>query len=240
MAQKSFMLKFLYWVRNLRSREIFKTLKQYCKGDVLDVGGGDFYKTAKKQGLDFNTWTTLDTAKENTLSIKDENFKFVLGDGCKMPFEDNKFDTVLSVQVLEHVLTPIKMVEEIARVLKPNGHCIFLIPQTATLHLAPHHYYNFTKFWIKKVMEKANLKILQIKPLGGIWSSMASHLFYFFLQSVRFKGMSVKESQRNIFFYLLYPVMILYAVVSIPICLFLSLGDLTEEANNHLVIVQKK
>jgi len=34
--------------------------------------------------------------------------------------------------------------------------------------------------------------------------------------------------------------MALFAILSIPIALALSLGDLTEEANNHLVIAQKK
>lgn len=240
MGQKPLALKFLYWARDLRSSALFKTLKKHCKGDVLDVGGWDFYKTAKKKDLHFNTWTTLEPSGQDKPDIKDECLEFVTGDGCNMPFENNKFDTVLCIQVLEHVFTPIKMIEEIARVLKPNGYGIFLIPQTATLHLLPHHYYNFTMPWIKKVMEKAELQIVQLKPLGGIWSSMTSHLFYFFLQSSRFQGMTTREYRRNIFFYLLYPVMIFYAIISIPICLLLSLGDLTEEPNNHLVVAQKK
>ena len=225
-------------MRNLRSREMFKALKQYCKGDVLDVGGWDFYLTVKKKKIIFNTWTTLDHS-EKIIDIKDDKFIFIKGDGLDMPFESNSFDTVLNIQVLEHVFKPIAMVNEMSRVLKPNGYGIFLIPQTSTIHMAPYHYYNFTKFWIKEAMEKAGLKIVEIKPLGGIWSSSASHFFYFFLQSIRFPGMSTKENKRNLLFYVLYPLMVLYAVISIPICLLFNLGDLTEEPNNHLVIVQK-
>jgi hypothetical protein len=33
--------------------------------------------------------------------------------------------------------------------------------------------------------------------------------------------------------------MALYAIVGIPICLLFSLGDLTEEPNNHCVVVKK-
>ncbi|MBM4402093.1 MAG: methyltransferase domain-containing protein [Candidatus Cloacimonetes bacterium] len=219
---------------------MFAALNKYCNGNVLDVGGGDFYKTAKKKNLNFDSWITLEPSTEDKPKIKDARFRFVAGDGCQMPFEGSKFDTVLCIQVLEHVFKPIKMVAEISRVLKPQGHAVFLIPQTATLHLAPYHYHNFTRFWIKEVMQHADLKILQLKPLGGIWSSTASHLFYFFLQSMRFKTMSAKECERNIFFYLLYPIMVLYAVISIPICLLFSLGDLSEEPNNHLVVVQKQ
>lgn len=217
---------------------MFKALKHYCKGDVLDVGGWDFYLTAKKKKIIFNTWTTLDHTEKN-IDIRDDNFIFIQGDGCDMPFENNAFDTVLNIQVLEHVFKPMKMVSEISRVLKPDGHGIFLIPQTSTIHTAPYHYYNFTRFWIKEAMEEAGLEIMEIKPLGGIWSSMASHLFYFFLQSMRFPGMSTKENRRNVLFYVLYPLMAVFAVMSIPICLLFNLGDLNEEPNNHLVIVQK-
>lgn len=238
MSQKSLMVQILYWLRNLRSQEMFRALKLYCKGDVLDVGGWDFYLTAKKKKIIFNTWTTLDHT-EKIIDIQDDNFIFIKGDGCDMPFENNSFDTVLNIQVLEHVFKPIEMVNEISRVLKPDGYGIFLIPQTSTIHMAPYHYYNFTRFWIKEAMERAGLNIVEIKPLGGIWSSMASHFFYFFLQSIRFSGMSTKGNKRNFLFYILYPLMVLYAVMSIPICLLFNLGDLTEEPNNHLVIVQK-
>ena len=33
--------------------------------------------------------------------------------------------------------------------------------------------------------------------------------------------------------------MLLFALVSIPICMILSIGDLTEEPNNYLVVAQK-
>jgi hypothetical protein len=34
--------------------------------------------------------------------------------------------------------------------------------------------------------------------------------------------------------------MVLFALVAFPVCLFLSLGDMREEANNHLVVVRRK
>ena len=47
------------------------------------------------------------------------------------------------------------------------------------------------------------------------------------------------ENRRGPLFYLLLPVMCLYAAVSVPVCLLLSLGDLSEEPNNHLVVARK-
>ena len=239
MASKPVLVKFLYFARDLRSRAMFTVLKNYCKGNVLDVGGGAFFLTAQKKSYSFKSWTTIEYYKEEKIETDDNRFRFVQSDGCRLPLKSGQFDTILNIQVLEHVFDSAEMVYEIARVLKPDGYCIFLIPQTSTLHWAPNHYYNFTRYWIKEVMKRANLEIIELKPLGGIWTSMASHLVYFFLQSFRFKGMSSRECKRSAFFYLLYPVMALYAIINIPICMLLSLGDLSEEPNNHLVIVKK-
>jgi len=113
----------------------------------------------------------------------DSRIKLIVGDGRAMPFEKGSFETVLCIQVLEHVFEPEVMVKEIARVLTNSGHAIFLIPQTSTLHLAPHHYYNFTKFWIQEVLERSGLEILECRAMGGIFSTMAFPFVYFFLQS---------------------------------------------------------
>ncbi len=239
MSSKPLIIRLLAPVRNLRSRHMFQAMKKYCRGDVLDVGGWDFYLTVKRRKLKFLSWTTLECEERNRPEISESNYRFLVGDGCDMPLAGHSFDTVLNIQVLEHVLHPLKMVREIARVLRPRGYAVFLIPQTSTLHLAPDHYYNFTRFWIEKAMAEAGLKIVELKPLGGIWSSMASHLCYFFLQSFRVKGMTAPGIKRNLFYYLFYPLMVGWALISIPINMFLSLGDLSEEPNNHLVIVKK-
>lgn len=218
---------------------MFRVIKLYSQGVVLDVGGGNFFQTAIQNKFEFDSWTVLEVSKTMLQVTNDPRIRPVLCDGCQMTFPDNSFDTVLNIQVLEHVFEPIIMVNEMARVLKENGHLILLIPQTSTTHMAPYHYYNFTRFWIEEVMQHAGLQILKLEPLGGVWSSMASHLVYFFLQSIRYPGMSTNEIKRNLFFYLLYPLMVLFAIIAIPICLILSIGDLNEEPNNYLVVAKQ-
>ncbi len=120
-----------------------------------------------------------------------------------------------------------------------GGTGIFVIPQTGVVHSAPHHYYNFTLFWAREVMARAGLEIVQITPMGGIWNTMASHLFLFVWYTWKRRLKSPTGAARSGLFYLLYPVMILYALLNIPVCLLLGLGDLSEEANNHLVVVRK-
>lgn len=237
--KKSPVAAFAYWARNLRSPEMFRVMKQYCRGDLLDVGGRDFYLTAKSLGFNFKTWTTLEPAAVAPLGINDLEFRNVVGDGCRMEFKEACFDTVLNIQVLEHVVDPLAMVKEISRVLRPSGYAIFLIPQTSVMHELPAHYYNFTRPWVQWAMAQAGLEIIELKAMGGFWTTMASHLVYFFFHAFRFRGYSLPECRRNIWFYLLFPLMAAYALVNIPFCLLLSFGDLTEAPNNYLVVVRK-
>ncbi len=204
------------------------------------MGGWDFFLTARKRGAPFETWTCLESDRERLLELEgDDRFELVHGDGCHMDFEDARFDTVLCVQVLEHVLEPLRMVEEVGRVLRPGGCAIQLVPQTSTTHLAPEYYGNFSRWWIEAALSRAGLEPLEHHRLGGFWSSMASHLGYLPLQALRFPGMSDPDVRRGRLFWLLLPVMVLWAALSLPVCLLLSLGDLHEEPNNHLVVARK-
>ncbi len=239
MNSKSLLLRLLYRARDFRSRALFAVLARHVHGDVLDVGGWDFYLTAKRHGVSCKTWTTLEYDATRLPDVHSPEFRTVHGDGCAMTFPDASFDTVLSIQVLEHVFEPLKMVDEMARVLRPGGTAVLLIPQTSTMHLTPHYYGNFSRYWIHDAMRRAGLEILEHQPLGGIWSSMASHQFYFFLQAARVKGMSDPAIRRGALFYVLLPFQVLWALISLPVCLFLSLGDLAEEPNNHLVVARR-
>jgi SAM-dependent methyltransferase len=117
---KPLWIRWLYAARDLRSGVLYAALARHCRGDVLDVGGWDFFLTARKRGLGFERWTTLEHDPERALSpaeIGDERVRLVHGDGCAMDFADASFDTVLCIQVVEHVLEPLRMVSEIGRVL---------------------------------------------------------------------------------------------------------------------------
>jgi len=101
------------------------------KGDhVLDLGSGagnDCFvaralvgESGKVTGLDF-TVQMVKKARENCDKLKFTNVEFVLGDIEGMPFEDNRFDVVISNCVLNLVPDKQKAFREIFRVLKPMG-----------------------------------------------------------------------------------------------------------------------
>lgn len=52
----------------------------------------------------------------------------------KIPFEDNSFDVVYAIEVLEHTLRPYDLIKEAYRVLKPNGLFILSVPNLSHLN----------------------------------------------------------------------------------------------------------
>lgn len=57
----------------------------------------------------------------------------VKADILNLPFDDNSFDIVFCNHVLEHIIDDKKAMQELYRVLKPNGMGIFQIPQDLSL-----------------------------------------------------------------------------------------------------------
>lgn len=192
--------RLLFTLRNILARDMFAVMRRYVQGHVLDVGGWDFFLYARAKQVNFDRWTTLEYDRTRGIGITDPKFELVHGDGCHMEFPDSSFDTVLNIQVLEHVFEPIKMVEEISRVLKKGGYAIFLVPQTANLHMAPNHFYNFTRYWLSQVCHRSGLEVVELKAQGGAWTTIASRLFYFFLQAARAEGRTPKNIGGTSFF----------------------------------------
>lgn len=57
------------------------------------------------------------------------NVEYRIEDVVELSFDDNTFDKVIAVEVLEHVSDPQSMIRDIFRVLKPNGFAIITFPR---------------------------------------------------------------------------------------------------------------
>ena len=96
----------------------------------------------------------------------------VLGVGEKLPFRDQAFDAIFSLNVLEHVTDPFQCAREIARVLKPGGTLYCVVPFLQPLHGYPHHYYNMTAPGLANLFDGL-LRVDRQEVLGSglpIWS----------------------------------------------------------------------
>lgn len=64
------------------------------------------------------------------------NLAFQVIDGGRLPFDDNAFDMVVSCQVIEHISDTKTFLQEIIRVLRPDG-SLFLTTPNAEIRLDP-------------------------------------------------------------------------------------------------------
>lgn len=97
------------------------------KGNVLEIGAG---KSAlplalKEKGLSV---TVTDISESAVLYQAKQGLEAVQVKDCKLPFENNSFDVVISASAIEHFENDVEMVNEVHRVLKPNGLFILALP----------------------------------------------------------------------------------------------------------------
>ena len=157
-----------------RERAIKKLIKKYGrKNRYLDAGCGTGlilrHLPKNSVGLDLNP-RNLEKAKKYAPQAQ-----LIKGDIENMPFSAKKFSTVISSEVLEHLLYPQKAVMEIKRVLEPRGVLIGSVPKDSffwklrflsssrkSFEKEPYH-----KYYHRNEVEKllAPLKIIQISPL---------------------------------------------------------------------------
>lgn len=112
---------------------------------VLDVGCAGSMFPLLLQALDFDTYGI--DIREYSLPT----FNFVQGDISKTNFKDYFFDTVVAVSTIEHiglsgrygikenVEADIKAVEEIYRILRPNGVFLMTVPFGEFYQIEKHH-----------------------------------------------------------------------------------------------------
>jgi SAM-dependent methyltransferase len=229
-----------YRGRNFQYRSVFDILRRHTRGDVLDVGGGSFVTDAVRAGVDFDRWTVVEPYAADLPHVDDVRVTAIVGDGCALEQPDDTYDTVLSIQVLEHVFEPMQMMSELRRVAKPGGTLVVMAPQTANIHHAPHHFQNLTRFWLEEAARRLDLEVIEYHAMGGAWSTIASRLVLQYPAAFRVDGYAHPDVRRGWRFWALFPLGLVVSAVTFPFAMLLSTGDLEEEANNHVMVLRKR
>jgi len=133
---------------------------------ILDLGG---VKTLKRGAFDIDE-SDLDVVSLN-LSVRKK--ADVQGDAEALPFENDSFDAVLCSELLEHVPSPPKVLNEVQRVLRNGGVFLGTVPFMYRIHADPFDYGRYTDFYWKEVLEKAGYKDIKIEKQGLFWSVLA-------------------------------------------------------------------
>ena len=87
-------------------------------GTALDVGAGEGWATAYLRKLGFDA---VGVERSPDVAARAAEGMVMVGNAQDLPMEDASQDFVLCNSILEHVLDPDVVMDEIARVLKPGG-----------------------------------------------------------------------------------------------------------------------
>lgn len=157
-----------WWFRN-RRKIVFDLIKKFCGPNqgkkILDVGCGtglllkELEKFGEVHGLDC-AQEAIDYCKKRGLaeSVKKGNI-------LDIPFDDEQFDIVTALDILEHLEDESRALKEINRILKKNGIAIIFVPAFQFLWAvqdeASHHFRRYRLGELVNKIEQANLKILK-------------------------------------------------------------------------------
>jgi len=147
---------------------------QYIYGKTIDVGCGDMpYKNLLSSQI--RVYDTFDTER------KVPGVKYI-GDIHNMSkINDNSYDSILCLQVLEHVKNPTKALKELYRILKLGGVIILSVPHLSRLHEEPNDFYRYTKHGLNYLFDSVGFKTKDIKQYGGIFSFLGHQLSSIFV-----------------------------------------------------------
>lgn len=123
-------------------------------GDVLIIGTGhDDY-----EGLIPNASSLLHS------DFQPQRPNVIYADAHTLPFPDNSFDSIICIEVFEHLHSPYIASSEIYRVLRHSGSAIISVPFLFRIHGDPQDFHRFTSFGLEKLFHPFLCSIL---PYGN-------------------------------------------------------------------------
>ena len=94
----------------------------------------------------------------------------ILCDCEKLPFRGSYFSACSCLQVLEHTDDPMAVIDEIFRVLKPNGSLFLSTHGNWPVHGSPYDYWRWTEHGLRKLL--IDFRVHEIHKCGGSAASI--------------------------------------------------------------------
>jgi SAM-dependent methyltransferase len=164
-------------------------LLPYIKGDVLEVGAGIGINTAylAKDATAIRSWCLLEPDKNlaaqidtNTDTLAIPNKKII--NGIITDLGQQRFDTIIYIDVLEHIERSQEEIAKAKALLNPGGHLIILVPAYNFLFnkfdKSIGHYRRYNK---KLLLTEVNNSLVKEKLFYldsmGFFASLANKIF---------------------------------------------------------------
>lgn len=170
---KDYYAKPLWWFRlrydtQVKRKTCLSLLKKAKKGlsnqRVLEIGFGSgltlfsFDPSSEIYGLEISA-SAIAEARRNASHMGYRHHDFQQADGSRIPYESRKFDIVIASHVLEHVEDDAGLLQEIHRVVKPDGVAVILVPINENYN-DPNHVRHYTSASFTQLAARCHFDIL--------------------------------------------------------------------------------
>jgi SAM-dependent methyltransferase len=152
-------------------------LKEYTvNGKTIDIGGGggsSVYLEHIQRGSD----------------VEIKNFDPKIGtpldfETDRLPVDDGYYDTVLFLNVMEHIFNHQHIANEVVRILKPDGQLIGYVPFFMWYHPDHKDFFRYTHEALEIILERAGAKNINITPVARGPFTVAAHVTILLLPRV--------------------------------------------------------
>jgi len=166
-----------------REKWLKETLKRTPKNTrILDAGAGNqrykkYCSHLKYTSQDFGQYD----GKGDNSALQTGEFDYgeldIISDILSIPEPENSFDTIMCIEVLEHLPYPDKALTEFNRLLKPNGTLIITAPFCSLTHFSPYHFSSgFNKYWYEHHLADQNFKNIKMTRNGNFYEYLAQEI----------------------------------------------------------------
>ena len=194
-SKKSFIDRIYQLVKNYTLKQKVKLINSFNTESktILDVGAGtgDFLKVCKKNNWDAYGIEPSDKARkiaaEKEINLKQD----------KSELKNELVDVITLWHVLEHIPNLIEYIDQLKKLLKPNGVLLIAVPNYKSYDAeyykeywaafdVPRHLWHFSKESIQKLFSQVNMNVEKILP-------MKFDSFYVSLLSEKYKNKKNKS-----------------------------------------------
>ena len=140
------------------------------RSNVLEIAPGPGYLSIELAKLgDYNV-TGLDISKtfveiaRNNADQAGVNVKFIHGDASNIPFDNERFDFIVCTAAFKNFTKPITALNEMYRVLKPNGKALIVdLRRDASRDAINDHVEGMGLNWINTLFTKLSFKFMLLR-----------------------------------------------------------------------------
>lgn len=150
---------------------------------ILDVGCGmkpykDLFSEMTYMGIDIEGGGHPDTDK-----VVDTYF-----DGVNIPYESNKFHTVICTEVLEHSIDPERLIQEMNRVIMKGGKLYLTMPFVWNEHEVPYDFRRYTRFEHERVLKQYGFDVESIQHTNGVFGTAGQLVCAYVFESLKIRS----------------------------------------------------